>query len=125
MYKIIFLNYFLTAKKELRLNLSNIDILTKIFFNLNPYFILKKFNLKRRTFIIPFPLTKDKRVKITSQIFLNAVKKRPENTYKQKVVEEIKDFYREKTPMSIKLRDERIKIAIENKNNIRFLKFFK
>lgn len=120
-----FLDCFSDVRRELKLHLTNKDILTKIFFSLHPYFILKKFNLKRRALIIPFPITKDKRVKITSQIFLTGVKRRSENTFKKKVIEEIKDFYRKKMPMSVKFRNERIKIAIENKNNIRFLKFFK
>lgn len=120
-----FLDCFFEVKKHLKPNITNKDILTRVFFSLNPYFILKKYNLRRRSIIIPFPITKDKRIKITTQIFLAAVKKRTEPTFREKLIEELKDFYRNKTPMSVKLRNEKMKIAIDNKTNIRFLRFFR
>ena len=120
-----FLDCFFEVKKHLKPNITNKDILTRVFFSLNPYFILKKYNLRRRSIIIPFPITKDKRIKITTQIFLAAVKKRAEPTFREKLIEELKDFYRNKTPMSVKLRNEKMKIAIDNKTNIRFLRFFR
>lgn len=121
----IFKDCLQIARSELGLDLSFKSILTKIFFNLNPFFVLKKYTLGRKIIIIPLPVTNKNIVNVNSRLFLRALKKRTELSFRRRLVEEIKDFYNGKMPMSIKLRNERILLAIENKDNIRYLRFFK
>ena len=121
----IFKDCLNTARQELEMTITFKEILSKIFFSLNPFFVLRKYTLGRKVILIPFPVTRANIVNVNSRLFLRALKKRPELQFRRKLIEEIKDFYTGKMPMSLKLRNERILTAIENKDNIRYLRFFK
>lgn len=64
-----------------------------------------------------------KKIAATARLFLQGVKKRPEISFRKKLVEEFKDFFfKNKNPYSMRLRQEKIKFALENKQNLRLLK---
>lgn len=98
------------------------QIYKKLYF---PFFI-KKFNIGRRSVLIPFPIESSKKITTTARLFLNSINKRGELTFRARLFEEIRDFFEnKKKPASLKAKLEKIRLVFENKKNIRFLNYKK
>jgi ribosomal protein S7 len=118
----LLLDSLASARRQLKLRLSNKEILKKIYTKVNPFFVLRKHSFGRRTSLIPLPLREEKVAGATARLFFGAVRRRGEGSLKEKLTEEIKDFFlKNKKPASIVARNARIQTALENKGNIRFL----
>jgi len=101
---------------------SLIFILLKVFLNLNPFVEARTFKIKKRTFVVPFSLTMDRRIYLIAKWLIKAISLNPKKqSFSKKLYTEVL-LVLKKHPSSqaIKLKKANIKKANTNRSNIHF-----
>lgn len=118
----LLLNELCRLRRVLKIRRPTLFFLGVIIKKLNPFFVMRKHSVGRRTFTIPFPLINKKKIAVISRLFLRALTRRTEISFRRRLSEELKDiFIRGRRPASLKLKKDILRSAFENKPNIRFL----
>ena len=113
-------------RRLLRARRTSTFALGAILKKVNPFFVLKKHAIGRRVFIIPFPIVKRKKFAVISRLFLRALSRRTERSFRARLYSELKDLVlKGQPPASIKLKKEILRTAFDNKHNTRFLRRFR
>jgi ribosomal protein S7 len=103
-----------------KLKLTRIQVLAVLFRKLKVFIEVKKIKKRRKTYSVPFPVSKKRAFFLISKWILNSIKKRCSKRKAENILAEeiINTFYNKSN--CIKMRKVNISSALENKANLHF-----
>lgn len=96
-------------------------VLVRFFQLLNTYVETRTLRIRRQSFIVPFPISVERRVHLISHWLLESIKSNKSlKAYWYKFAEELLLVYQEKQSKTVELKDSNIALANINRSNIHY-----